>query len=288
MRKNDGNPLFGGDIALPHPQMSRAMARYLEIYWLMIRNSLIREMSFKVNFLLWIIVELLWFAGQIIFIEVLYGYVDAIGDWSKWQMVLLVSTHQMIAQTFQGFFFVNLANFPELVRTGRLDLLLVLPMDSQFAASTRAFSLDSVIGALVSAGIVGFSLVKLNVYPSLDRFALFFASAVFGIVVHYAVMCLFATLSIWIVRAQGLVQGYFNLFNIGRYPDVVFRGVFKVIFTFIVPIILVANVPTRILARTAESPWPWFFSLLASAAVIGVLCRWFWQFAMRRYSSASS
>ena len=51
----------------------------------MIRNSLIREMNFKANFILWMVVELLLFLGQIIFLEVLFGQVDRIGDWSKWR-----------------------------------------------------------------------------------------------------------------------------------------------------------------------------------------------------------
>lgn len=49
-------------------------------------------------------------------------------------------------------------------------------------------------------------------------------------------------MSFWIVRAQGLIYGYFNLFNIARYPDAVFRGVFKVIFSYVIPVIIVANV----------------------------------------------
>src|SRR6266487_2935263 len=102
------------------------MKRYLEIYSIMLRNSLIREMSFKANFILWMVVEMLWFAGQIVWIEVIFQYVDRIGDWSKWEVVLLVGTHQLIAQLFQAFFFVNVANVPELVRTGKLDSLLVL------------------------------------------------------------------------------------------------------------------------------------------------------------------
>src|SRR5215217_3784842 len=103
------------------------MPRYLEIYWLMIRNSLIREMSFKANFLLWMVVEFCWFLMNLIFIEVLFQYVDRIGDWSKWQVVLLFGTHQLIAQIFHAFFYVNLSNLPELVRTGKLDLMLLLP-----------------------------------------------------------------------------------------------------------------------------------------------------------------
>src|SRR6186713_466102 len=107
--------------------------RYLQIYKLNVRNSIVREMSFKLNFLLWMVVELLWLMGQLAFIEVLYGQVDEIAGWSKWQVVALVGSHQIISQVFQAFFYMNVANLPELVRTGRLDLLLTLPLDTQFA-----------------------------------------------------------------------------------------------------------------------------------------------------------
>ena len=94
------------------------MRRYFEIYGIMLRNSLIREMSFKANFVLWMVVEVLWFLGQIFFFGIIFGQVDQIGDWSKWEVVLLVGTHQIIAQLFQAFFFTNISNIPELVRTG--------------------------------------------------------------------------------------------------------------------------------------------------------------------------
>ena len=71
------------------------MRRYFEIYAIMFRNSLIREMSFKANFLLWILVEALWFLGQIVFIEVIFQYVDSIGDWTKWEMILLIGIGPM-------------------------------------------------------------------------------------------------------------------------------------------------------------------------------------------------
>src|SRR5216110_776551 len=142
------------------------MRRYIEIYSIMLRNSLIREMSFKANFLLWMIVEILWFCGQIVFFSIIFGQVDRIGDWTKWEVVLLVGTHQMIAQLFQAFFFVNVANIPELVRTGRLDSLLVLPIDSQFAVSTKQFGLDSVLNAILGGIVVIVSLTKLQITPS--------------------------------------------------------------------------------------------------------------------------
>src|SRR5438067_11407130 len=103
----------------------------------MLRNSLIREMSFKANFLLWMLVEVLWFVGQIVFFSIIFGNVDRNGDWTKWEVVLLIGTHQMISQLFQAFFFINVAAVPEPVRTGKLESFLVLPIDSQFVVSNK-------------------------------------------------------------------------------------------------------------------------------------------------------
>src|ERR1700704_6720257 len=154
----------------------------------MLRNSLIREMSFKANFILWMLVEVLWFLGQIVFFSIIFGSVNRIGDWSKWEVVLLVGTHQIIAQLFQAFFFVNVANIPELVRTGKLDSLLVLPIDSQFAVSTKQFGLDSIINAIVGAAVVIISLTKLQIVPGLGMIALYLVALGFGVAVHYSIM----------------------------------------------------------------------------------------------------
>src|SRR5438477_5638790 len=151
----------------------------------MLRNSLIREMSFKANFILWMLVEVLWFLGQIVFFSIIFGSVNQIGDWSKWEVVLLVGTHQMIAQLFQAFFFVNIANIPELVRTGKLDSMLVLPIDSQFSVSTKQFGLDSVVNAALGGIVVCVSLSRLGVVPNPMSIVLYVTALGFGIAVHY-------------------------------------------------------------------------------------------------------
>jgi len=265
------------------------MRRYFEIYGIMLRNSVIREMNFKANFLLWMAVEFLWFLGQILFIEVLFQYVDRIGDWTKWEVVLLMGTHQLIGQIFQAFFYLNIANLPELVRTGRLDFMLLLPVDSQFAVSSRQFGMDNAVNALVGVAIVVFALAKMHVTPGPLQVAMYIPAVAMGVAVHYSVMFFMTTLSFWIVRAQGLVYGYYNLFSIARYPDSIFgRGVFRFVFSWIVPVIVVANIPARLLGRIFEAPLPLLAHLAGAAALSVGLSRAFWHFALRRYSSASS
>ncbi len=241
------------------------MRRYIEIYSIMMRNSLIRELSFKANFLLWMVVEVLWFCGQIVFFSIIFGNVDHIGDWTKWEVVLLIGTHQIIAQLFQAFFFVNVANIPELVRTGRLDSLLVLPIDSQFAVST-----------------------KQGVVPSLLSVSLYLVALCFGVAVHYSIMLGLAAVSFWIVRAQGLVYGYFNFLNIARYPDVIFPRIFRMIFGWIIPVVIIANIPARLLIKSFGQPFPLMLHLIVASTIVFWLSRVFWRFALRHYSSASS
>ena len=91
----------------------------------------------------------------------------------------------------------------------------------------------------------------------------------------------------WTVRAQGIVWGYYNLFNIARLPDAAFKGYFKVVFTFVLPMLLVANVPTKLVIDTLSSPWE--MALLLFMSLFLFACsEAFWRFALRHYTSASS
>ncbi len=263
------------------------MSRYLTIYRMLVRNSLIREMNFKANFVLWMVVELLWFMGQLIFIEVLYGQVNEIGGWTKWQVVALVGVHQVVTQFFQAFFFINLSHLPELVRTGKLDIFLTQPIDAQFAVSTKQIGFDSLVNSLVSLGIVVFALFKLGIVPGFGQVALALLAIGFGVAVHYAVLFSLACISFWSIRA-GFVNGYFNLFMIGRIPEPVFRGVFRFMFTWLIPVIWVSSAPAQVLVRPFESPWPGLLALATGTVLVVAGSRVLWKACLRQYGSASS
>src|SRR5882762_2623501 len=140
--------------------------RYLTIYSALWRNSVTRETMFKGNFILWIFVECLWFALQLSFIGVLYLHTDNIGTWTKWQVVMLVGASHFIQQTFQAFFLINCTNLSELVRTGKLDFLLLLPVNTRFIISFRQVDLGGFVNACSAVALMAFALVKLHLTPT--------------------------------------------------------------------------------------------------------------------------
>ena len=268
-------------------RFTHPLSRYLSVYAALWKNSVSREMSFKSNFLLWILVEFLWFGLQLSFIGVLYLHTDNIGTWTKWQVVMLIGGSHFIQQIYQAFFLVNCTNLSELVRTGKLDFLLLLPVNTRFLVSLRQVDLGAFVNASFAVAVLAYAARQLHLVPTLVQVFGFLALCVVGIVIHYSLMFLLASISFWTVRAQGIVWGYYNLFNIARMPDEAFGGLFKAVFTFAIPMLLVSNVPVRLLADKLSSPAP-VLLLLFMGVVCFCLSEWGWRASMRRYTSASS
>jgi ABC-2 type transport system permease protein len=261
--------------------------RHATIYAALWRNSVVREMSFKSNFLLWIVVELMWFGLQLSFIGVIYLHTDHIATWSKWQVILLIGASHFIQQIFQAFFLTNCTQLSELVRTGKLDFMLLLPVNTRFLVSLRQVDLGGFVNAASALGIMVYAARQLHLVPHAGQICGFFLLCAAGILIHYSLMFLLASVAFWTVRAQGIVWGYYSLFNVARYPDAAFQGFFRAFFTFAIPMLLVVNVPVKLLLSRLGSSREWLL-LLGIGALCFVASELFWRFSMRHYTSASA
>ena len=262
--------------------------RYASLYCALWKNSVVREMGFKLNFLLWIVVELLWFGLHLTFIAVVYLHTDRIGDWTKWHVILLLGASHFIQQLFTALFLNNLVAISEHVRTGRLDFMMLLPVNTRFLVSVRQVDLGAFVNAASAVAVMVYAGRQLHLHPTSAQVLGFVVACGGGLMIHYSLTFLLATISFWTVRAQGIVWSYYTLFQLSRVPDVAFRaGLFKTFFTFAIPMLLVANVPAKLLAGRLQSPvdllWLLGLSLACFAASEAV-----WRYASRRYTSASS
>ena len=262
------------------------MFRYLKLFFALFRYSLTRELMFKANFILWVVVEFAWFGIQLALVEVIFAHVSEVAGWNKYEMILLIGTSHFIQQVFQFVFLINCVELPDQVRTGKLDFLLLQPANSQFLVSIRKFDLGTLVNSSIGLSFVIYAAWKLNLKPTFTQIGLFAALVFNGVFIHYALMLAVVTLSFWIVRTQGLVYGYYNLFQITRIPREAFKGSIKFIFTFVLPMLVVANYPAGVLARGVQgSGILWVFVL--TAALVFLASLWF-RFALRFYTSASS
>lgn len=264
-----------------------AFRRYVTIYAALWRNSVVREMSFKTNFLMWIVVEMLWFVLQLAFVAVIYQHTDRIATWTQWEVVLLVGTSHFIQQTFGALFLTNCAQLSEHIRTGKMDFMLLLPVNTRFLISLRQVDLGGFVNAASALVVVGYAARQLHLAPTLAQMAGFALLCGASVIIHYSLMLLLSSVSFWTIRAQGVVWGYYNLFNIARLPDAAFRGLFKAFFTLVLPMLLVANVPAKVLVQRLSQPGEMGLLVLMSVICFAV-SEAGWRLALRFYTSASS
>jgi len=261
---------------------------YGGLYGALWSNSVTRELQFKLNFGLWIVVELLWFALQLAFMSVLYTHTDSIGGWSRWEVILLVGCANFVQQLFTAFFLTNLTDLSEHIRTGRLDFLLLLPANTRFLVSLRKVDLGAFINAAAAFAVMVHAVRQLGLHPTTGQILGFSLLCGVGLSIHYSLMFLLATIAFWTVRAQGIVWGYYNLFNIARLPESAFpQGLFRRVFTFVLPMLLVANVPSKVLLQRLGSPIEWLVLVLVGASCF-VASELFWRRSLCHYTSASS
>jgi ABC-2 type transport system permease protein len=244
-------------------------------------------MSFKLNFILWIVVEMLWFALQLGFVAVIYQHTENIATWTKWEVVMLMGASHFIQQIFTAIFLTNCTQLSEYIRTGKLDFMLLLPVNTRFLVSFRQVDLGGFVNAATAIAVMAYAGSQLDLQPRPAQLAGFTLLTLASILIHYSLMLSLAATSFWTVRAQGIVWGYYNLFNVARLPDAAFTGFFRVFFTFAIPMLLVANVPAKLLLQKLGSPLEMLL-LLGMSLLCFLFSEAAWRFSLRHYTSASS
>lgn len=272
---------------------------YLRVFLTFARNSLVRDMTFRVNFLIDTISSMSWVFMNLGFYILIFEYTPMIGDetgWGKYEFFLFLATTLLINSLVQAFFMTNADEFGELIRTGSLDFALLKPMDTQFLVSLRRIEWSSLGNCLVGLTLMGYSLWRLGYVPSLIAILLYPFYVACGVMILYSLMFAMAATSVWLGRNQTLFDFWFYITNFSRYPMEIYDGPFGRIlrwfFTFIIPVLVVVNVPARLLARPLNPQFQgdWLLPVFSIFATLISLTasRWIFNRSLLSYRSASS
>ena len=267
---------------------------YFGVFTTFARNSLIRDMTFRTNFIIEVISSMSWMIMNLGFYSLVYRYTPDIAEWSKYEFFVFIATTMFVNSLVQAFFMTNLQELSELVRTGGLDFALLKPIDTQFLISLQRVIWSSLGNFFVAIILLCYSLPRIpGVELSVWQFVLYPLYIVLGVLILYSVMIILSATSIWLGRNQSLYDFWFYITNFSRYPMEIYKGSWgtplRNLFTFVVPILVVINVPARLMAKPLADG-QWRLALFAAIATIAslVVSRWVFQRALLSYRSASS
>jgi ABC-2 type transport system permease protein len=262
-------------------------------------------MTFRANFLLECVSSASWTLMNVGFYLILFQHAPSIGaatGWGRAEFFIFLATTWMINAIVQTFFMPNAQEFSELIRTGGLDFALLKPIDTQFLISFRRMDWSALSNLVVAVLLLGVGMYQLSqrsdptwqpgpwvviLYP----FYLFC-----GVAILYSIMTVLAATSIWLGRNQSLYDFWFYITNFSRYPAEIYQRGWGYalwgIFTFAIPVLVVVNVPARLLAQPLQPRASWELPMAAFAVVAALgslfVSRRIFQRALASYRSASS
>jgi ABC-2 type transport system permease protein len=252
--------------------------------------TLARELAFRGNFLVKVSVEVIWLAILLAFYATVFAKTSTIANWSENEYLFFVGCFFALNGLIECLFLENCNEFAELVRTGDLDFLLLKPIDEQFLITCRRVDWATAPNIIMGAVVMLIALYRMDWPIDPVRVTSFVVTFTCGVLIAYSFMLVLTAFSVWLVRNQSLMEMWWLFASLARYPKEIFSGTSAAplgfIFTFILPILLVANVPASVMVR-AFDPWMVAFTIAAT-----LFCLWasrrFFRHALQSYRSASS
>jgi ABC-2 type transport system permease protein len=262
------------------------VARYLRLLAVQFRASAAVAMQYRVEFLVEGALALFWTGWSLVPLLVVYGSRAAVAGWSFDEALVVMGWFTLMKGVLEGAVNPSLTTVVEHIRKGTLDFVLLKPADAQFLVSTAKFEpwrIIDVLGGLVIFAVAFHRMGRPPAAGGVLAACLLFAAAT---VILYSLWIIVVAAAFFVVKVDNLSFLFVSIYDAARWPASVFRGVLRVIFTFVVPLAVMTTFPAEALLGRLAAPRA--LLIAAGAVAFAGLARAVWIRSIARYTSASS
>ena len=261
----------------------------LRIYFLLVGARARAQLEYRASAVLQLVGTMLISLLDLAAILILFDNVPRLGDWSVAEVALLYGIAS-ISFGFADLLVGHLDLFPEMIRDGTFDGILIRPLPSLFQVVASDFSLRRVGKSLQGVAVLIVALVQLDVDWTLGRALALPLAIVSGVVIYAGVWIALATIAFWIVDAIEFVNAFTYGGNyLSQYPLPIFGRWLRGMMIFVIPIGFVAYFPALYLLDRPDElglPDALRYASPLIAVAVALVAHLVWTNAVRHYRSA--
>lgn len=263
------------------------LKKYLILWGMLMRNSLMSQLEYRANFYTGIAMELGCFLAKVVYMIVIFKTGVPINGLTPNEVLVFFGTYMVATGPYAGLYMMNLFDMSRQVQTGKLDLLLVKPVSLQFILTLKRsdmalFTVDVLLG--IAPIVVGLSRMAITV-SVLDVLG-YLGYLAMGTLMAYAMFLLPQVLAFRLIRTSALAGLVDSSWDFNNMPMGIFSRAIQLVGSFVLPIFLITNFPALfILKRMAPLQAVW--------GIVGPFL-WLWgthqlfNLGLKHYQSASS
>lgn len=260
------------------------MRRYFKIWWALTLKSTQIAFSSRFGALLFISGKILRFFLILSLIILIASKTQVIAGYTLWQMILFYATFNLV-DTLTQFLLREVYRFRFYVVSGDFDYFLVKPfspllkslfggcdvLDLPMIVLSVILLITSIthLGSVTLIGIVSYLILVLS-----------------GLTIALAFHIIVLAMGILTTEVDNTIMLYRDLTQMGRFPVDIYRAPVSWVITFILPVGIMMTYPAKALMGVLSS-YGIIISITVSSTFL-ILSLKFWQFSIKRYTSASS
>ena len=265
------------------------MAELARIYLRLIGARARSQLEYRASLVLQIFASALLTLLDFVMILVLFENVPELDGWTVQQVALLYGIAG-VSFALTDLIVGHLDLFPQMIRDGTFDQILVRPLPSLLQVVASDFSLRRIGKILQAVAVLAVALAAADIDWTVGRAAMVPLAVVSGTLIYTGVWIALATIAFWIVDAIEFVNAFTYGGNfLSAYPITIFGRWLRNLVIFLIPIAFVAYMPALyILDKPDELGLPEALQYASPfVAVLTILIsRLVWENAVRHYRSA--
>jgi len=238
--------------------------------------------SVAVIFIFGKLLRFLFFLG---FLALLVGRTRTLAGYNFSQIIFFFLTFNLIDVVVQ-LLLRGVYHFRPLIVNGNFDLLLVKPIHPLFTSLASHADFLDLITLIPLLGYMIYFLASGQINVGLTGILLYAFLVVCSFIIALALHIMVLAVGILTTEVDHLIWIYRDLSGMGRIPVDVYREWLRNFFIFVVPVGVMMTFPAKALMGLL-SPQMVIFSFVLAFILLALSFR-FWNFALKRYSSASS
>ena len=246
-------------------------------------NSFSVVLGQKYALLIFLIGKIFRFTFYFLFIFYLLKGAGNLAGYSVNQVILFFLVFNLVDVVTQ-FLFRQVYSFRPMIIKGDFDLVLVKPINALFRVLMGGADLIDLI--TIPPLVILTVVYMVRLHPSLSGIIIFLALLLNSFIIATAFYIAILALAIITLEIDHAVMIYRDITNLGKVPVDIYKAPLKQVLTYVVPVGVMMTIPGKALMGLMT------IGGVAASLFIGILTMFlalrFWNFALTKYTSASS
>ncbi len=259
--------------------------KIIEYTLISIKLSILSSISYLPNFVIDIISEIMNAVYYLIFIETIFLNFNDFFGYSKNEMIFIWAI-AYLNSTLLNDILHNLESLPYEIVEGKLDKILMKPINSLYYIMFGSFEISNIISLAIPISFIAYIIPTLNLNIETSTILLLLLSQSLMSIFLVSVMLFVFSLTFWIGNTRVFYFIYLSIIEVAHLPIASFTKPVKRIFLNIFPIVLLGSIPAGILMNKIDIHTIYALSLTTGIWLILALVTW--NIGLKSYTSANS